>query len=131
MQVFKNLPVALKTWPRLLFVLAMAGLTGCAAVGPNYTPPKMETASDWHTPVDPALLPQGELVRQWWTLYNDPLLNRLIETATENNLDLMTAIARVEETRARLGIATGKYYPTADVTGSVTRQRTSENSVGS
>jgi NodT family efflux transporter outer membrane factor (OMF) lipoprotein len=81
----------------------------------------------WHTADDPALLPQSKLVQQWWSLFNDPLLDRLIQTATQNNRDLMSAIARVEEARAKLGITRGEQLPQVDAQGSVIRQETSDN----
>ena len=114
--------------PHLLLTLLL--LTGCAAVGPDYRQPQVDMAAEWHAPADPAVLPEADLVREWWTLYRDPLLDRLIEKASETNLDLLTAVARVEETRARLGIATGERYPSVEATGGVTRQRSSENTIG-
>ena len=112
----------------LLLVVLL--LTGRAVVGPDYRPPELEMPAKWHTPTDPAILPDAKIVRQWWTLYRDPMLDRLIKAASATNLDLLTADARVEETRSRLGIATGKRYPTVDAFSSVIRQRSSENSVG-
>jgi NodT family efflux transporter outer membrane factor (OMF) lipoprotein len=117
-------------WRLALLAIAVIAITGCATVGPEYEAPQMEMSAEWNTDIDPALLPKAELVRQWWTLFNDPLLNRLIESASENNLDLLSAIARVGEHRARLGIAESDQYLTADVTAGVTRQMTSENSTG-
>ena len=109
----------------LLFVLV-----GCASVGPDYKVPEIEMHSDWQTVSDPAMLPRAELVQKWWTLFNDPVLNRYIEEASLNNFDLLTAIARVEETRARLGVATGGRLPSVDVSASVLRGMTSENNFG-
>ncbi|MCG8634734.1 MAG: hypothetical protein MI863_12955, partial [Desulfobacterales bacterium] len=80
-----------------MLAAAVFGLTGCATVGPDYHPPRQEMAEDWHTTVDPALLPSAELVQHWWRLFDDPLLNEFIETASRNNKDLLTAILRVEE----------------------------------
>ena len=82
-------------------------LTGCA-VGPDYQAPEMSVPQNWTTADDPALLPRGDLIQHWWTLFNDPLLDGLIQSAKKNNRDLMAAIARVEEARALLG------HPTCD-----------------
>ncbi len=112
-----------------MLVLSAALLMGCAAVGPDYRPPEMEMPTEWQSVGDPALLPQSDLVKQWWSLFNDPLLDRLIQTATENNLDLLIAVARVEEARANLGISRGERLPQVDVEGSVTHQETSDNSL--
>lgn len=115
---------------RLLPVIALALLTGCATVGPDYKAPNMNVAATWQAPPDPALLPGRSQVRQWWTLFNDPLLNRLIEEASQNNRDLLTAMARVEETRARLGVVRGDRLPSVDASAGVSRSRTSENAGG-
>jgi NodT family efflux transporter outer membrane factor (OMF) lipoprotein len=108
-------------------VLSVAMMTGCAAVGPDYQRPEMALPSDWNTVDDPALLPHTELVQQWWSLFNDPLLGRLIQTAKENNRDLLAAVARVEEARANLGITRGEQLPRLEADGSATRQRSSDN----
>lgn len=110
-----------------MLLLVMALFTGCAAVGPDYQPPEMALPGDWHTSSDPALLPRTDLVQQWWTLFNDPLLDRLIAVATENNRDLMAAIARVEEARANLGVTRGEHFPQVDADGSAIRTHTSDN----
>jgi outer membrane protein TolC len=38
--------------------------------------------------------------REWWTVFNDPRLTRLIELAYQQNLTLQTAGVRVLEARA-------------------------------
>ncbi|MGD9366070.1 MAG: efflux transporter outer membrane subunit [Desulfobacteraceae bacterium] len=101
-------------------------LTGCA-VGPVYQTPHRPMPENWTTADDPALLPQGELIQQWWTLFNDPLLDKLIQSAKENNRDLMAAIARVEEAKALLGFSKGAHLPQLDAAGSVIRQETGDN----
>jgi NodT family efflux transporter outer membrane factor (OMF) lipoprotein len=111
----------------LVLLIAPFLLMGCAAVGPNYSLPQMELPATWRTVEDPALLPQSELVQQWWTLFNDPLLDRLIDAATQNNRDLMSAIARMDEARAKLGLTRGERLPGVDAQGSANRQKTSDN----
>ncbi|MCP3926087.1 MAG: efflux transporter outer membrane subunit [Desulfobacterales bacterium] len=103
---------------------------GCSAVGQDYRSPDIKMDFDWQLVADPAILPRAVTVRKWWTLFNDPLLNRLIETASKSNLDLLSVIARVEETRARLGVVTGDYLPSVDVSGSAMRGQSSENNYG-
>ena len=117
---------------RLRWLMASAVLvvlSGCSLVGPDYVPPAPDVKVDWQLRKDPALLPDEKLVIQWWALFNDPLLNRFIKTASESNLDLLTAVARVDETRARLGVTSRDMLPSADLTGGITRQAGSENAV--
>ena len=49
--------------------------------------------------------------RNWWQAFNDPVLDRLIDRAYQENLSLRMAGVRVLEARAQLGIATGELYP--------------------
>ena len=110
--------------------LILFTLSGCAAVGPDYNSPATQLPVDWNATVDPAVLPRTELIRDWWTIFNDPMLTQFIESAAENNLDVLTAVARVEETRARLGIEAGNRYFSANVDGSITHEQTSANGRG-
>jgi NodT family efflux transporter outer membrane factor (OMF) lipoprotein len=86
--------------------------------------------SSWHTPLDPALEARESLVLEWWKLYDDPLLTRLITEAAQDNLDLKEAVARVDEARARFGMALGEELPSLDADASITRYRTSKNNYG-
>ncbi|HWE22483.1 MAG TPA: efflux transporter outer membrane subunit [Myxococcales bacterium] len=47
----------------------------------------------------------------WWQLFKDPVLQDLIRTALANNQDLALAAARVDESRAFVGIAKADFYP--------------------
>ncbi|OAI27842.1 RND transporter [Methylosinus sp. R-45379] len=48
----------------------------------------------------------------WWTVWRDPLLDRLIDEALAGNPDLRIAKARVEEARALVTVAESTLYPT-------------------
>src|SRR4029077_19770486 len=50
-------------------------------------------------------------VRQWWSVFNDPVLDQLIADADANNTDVRVAGLRVIEARAQLGIAQSGRYP--------------------
>lgn len=104
-------------------------LTACATVGPDYVRPKSDIPSAWHSVPDPAVVPGKAMVRDWWTVFEDPMLTQLVHEAAQSNLDLKAAVARVDEARARLGVATGKRVPQVDAQGSVIRQRSSENAL--
>lgn len=117
---------------RLIFSIAsfMAVLllaSGCAMVGPDYAKPKVEVPKAWQDTGDPALVPAEADIRLWWRVFNDPMLNSLIEKAAKGNLDVRAALARVKEARARLGVAAGRELPAFDATGNSGWQRTSEH----
>lgn len=64
----------------------------------------------------------------WWNIFNDPILNTLVESARRNNNTLEIAGLRVLEARAQLGIATGSLYPQSQLAaGSATNTSPPEN----
>ena len=64
--------------------------------------------------------------RDWWKVFHDPVLNRLIEIAYNQNLTLVSAGTQVLQARAQLGVAIGEFYPQVQQgNGSVTYIRPS------
>ncbi|HLJ12296.1 MAG TPA: TolC family protein [Planctomycetaceae bacterium] len=81
-------------------------------VGPNYAPPAAPVADEWIEPADAHVVKNVPAQdRAWWTAFNDPVLNRLMDTAYRQNLDLRAAAARIMEARARQGVAVGNLFP--------------------
>jgi multidrug efflux system outer membrane protein len=99
--------------PVRLLALASVGIlsAGCL-VGPNYMRPQMPTPQQFRF-VERA---QAESLADapWFQVFDDPALQALIKDAIANNLDLRAAVARVEEMRARAGIARSFLYPQVD-----------------
>ena len=62
-------------------------------------------------PNNPSVDTRNQEYRDWWTVFHDPVLNRLIEIAYNQNLTLVSAGTRVLEARAQLGVAIGEFYP--------------------
>lgn len=92
-------------------LLLITGLAGCTLVGPDYETPRTTVNQDW-LKADARGLKRGAAnYRSWWELFGDPVLNRLIETAYRQNLDVRAAGLRVIEARAQLGVAIGDFYP--------------------
>ena len=48
----------------------------------------------------------------WWESFGDPVLNRVVQSVLESNFDLATAVARVDQARARARIAVAARLPT-------------------
>jgi multidrug efflux system outer membrane protein len=105
--------------------LLSALLAGCMTVGPDYKRPAIDTPGQWPDAGTSA----DAISATWWQTYNDPVLDKLVDDALLNNLDLRGAIARVAEARAALGITRADQYPGVTAQAGASRNRASENSV--
>jgi len=86
-------------------------LNACAMVGPDFTPPKADVAPEWSESKDARVTKQLPDYKNWWQVFNDPVLEGLVQTAYEQNLPLRIAGVRVLEARAVLGVVIGEFYP--------------------
>ncbi len=94
----------MKRWLPLFPLILMAGCT----LGPDYVRPTVEEPVEYRTTASAdttiADLP-------WWEMFQDPVLQDLIESALDGNRDLRASMARISEARARLGIVRADLYP--------------------
>lgn len=91
--------------------LGLALLLGGCMIGPDYATPPAPQAAGWQD-ADPAAVDTARAeYRDWWRVFNDPVLQQLIETGYRQNLDLRMAGLRVLQSRAQLGLAIGEFYP--------------------
>ncbi|HLX07196.1 MAG TPA: efflux transporter outer membrane subunit [Thermoanaerobaculia bacterium] len=114
-------------WTSWLGFLAAAALAGAAAgctVGPVYQRPPVATPEQFY-----GLAGQAQAASladlPWWDVFQDPTLKSLIEEALKNGYDVRIATARVEEARARYGIAGAAFYPQVGYQGQFGRERIS------
>jgi NodT family efflux transporter outer membrane factor (OMF) lipoprotein len=85
---------------------------GCAMVGPDYQVPAAPVQDDWLEYENSQLDSTAPVAEQWWkTAFNDPILDRLVDTALAQNLSLRSAGLRVLQARQQLAIAIGNQYP--------------------
>ena len=101
-------------WALPLVTAILAG--GCAMVGPDFETPEAKVAEQWSDDGDQGITRQPIHDAEWWQVFNDPVLDTLVQTAYEQNLDLQIAGLRVLEARAQLGIVTGSLYPQSQTT---------------
>ena len=109
---------------RMIPVLLATSLLTACAVGPNYQAPHAATvaAAPFAGAASPAFT-QEAAVDKWWTLYNDPVLTRMVEDALHANTDIRVAAARLEHARALLRNARSARLPTTSIDASATRER--------
>jgi NodT family efflux transporter outer membrane factor (OMF) lipoprotein len=114
-----------------LAVIASTGLASCM-VGPNYhkpaaiVPVAYKEAPGW-TQAQPAdAMPKGD----WWTLYNDPDLNRLEPLVVVSNQTLAADYFAYQQALEIVAETQGGLYPTVGLTGSATRSATGNGGGG-
>jgi outer membrane protein, multidrug efflux system len=98
---------------RAVATIVVSSLSMACAVGPNYARPPVPTPPQYRF-VEGTAQAQTLADSPWWQVFDDPNLQALIREALANNLDLRMAVARVEEARARAGIAKSFLYPQVD-----------------
>jgi multidrug efflux system outer membrane protein len=107
-----------------LLIIMLASLLSACALGPEYKRPEVKTPTEFRgqtVPLDRKSL--ADLA--WWELYRDPVLEKLIKTALQQNYDVRIAMARVDEFRAVGGIAGLGSIPQVSVGANATRSRIS------
>src|SRR5262245_15489823 len=93
----------------VLAIVATLVVAGCA-VGPNYRRPVVRTPVTTRgqvTPTDTVSL--ADL--PWWAVFDDPVLQALIEEALRDSPDLLAAAARVERARNLVIVARADMLP--------------------
>ncbi|MES2217490.1 MAG: efflux transporter outer membrane subunit [Pseudomonadota bacterium] len=63
----------------------------------------------------------------WWLIYRDPQLNKLINTALKDSPSLQIAQSRLSAARHIAEAAGSRLWPQVDATGSIQRERLTEN----
>ena len=111
-------------------------LTACA-VGPNFKTPDAPRTAGFTPPGEiPAELEAAsspgpaqhfveglDIPGQWWTLFESPALNDLIERALNNSPTLEAATAALRQANETLAAERGSYYPSASGSVGVQRQK--------
>jgi NodT family efflux transporter outer membrane factor (OMF) lipoprotein len=113
----------------VLLIILLLLASACTKVGPDFVRPEATVPPGWMETGDKRVGREAVDYRNWWQVFNDPVLNRLIERAYRENLSLRIAGVRVLEARAQLGIAVGEFFPqTQQASGNLQYNRVSERS---
>ncbi len=107
-------------------VIVLFLISGCT-VGPDYQKPDVNMPEAWEASKKSGMSCDTENISHWWQQFNDRKLNKLIQKAVKENLDIQEAYWRIAESRAARDFSIGEYYPSVDNIGSYTRSRQSEN----
>jgi NodT family efflux transporter outer membrane factor (OMF) lipoprotein len=107
------------------YIVLGLGLSGCV-VGPDYVPPQMEMPKQW---TEAATSKQILDLQDWWKIFDDPILNQLINQAVQSNLDLKLAEARIRASRSQYNATIAAALPSLTTHASASRRM--NNSSGS
>jgi multidrug efflux system outer membrane protein len=113
---------------RFRVALASLGVSVLAAgcmVGPNFQQPEVEQPPRFKSQEGDEMGPP--IPAEWWQLYRDPELDRLIATAQASNQNIRIAVARVDEARALARVAGSYLFPTIDANPQFSYNRYSAN----
>jgi NodT family efflux transporter outer membrane factor (OMF) lipoprotein len=106
-------------------------LLGCS-VGPDYTRPTVTVPSDfkelkgWRE-----AQPRDQEIRtKWWEVFDDPILNTLIEQVNVSNQSIALSESQYRQALAQVQLLRANYFPTLGASASFTRSATAGNSYG-
>lgn len=101
------------TRPDRLLLIGAFCLSGCMRLGPDFQTQRELWVEHWSSQaIEQATETRSQPdARQWWQVFADPILERLIAEADANNAGVQIAGLRVMEARAQLGIAQSGLYP--------------------
>jgi len=105
-------------------------MAGCStAIGPDFQPPSPRLPETWQLTETADNLSSFEtttLYDEWWRVFDDPDLTRLVADVKEQNRDLAAATARLDRYAAAYGVARSGLMPMIHAQGGISRERESE-----
>ena len=104
--------------------LMLSVLSGCAAViRTPYEQPAVQIPQQFGQQTqNAATLHIADLQDQWWTLFNDPQLNALVDSALHANNDLAIAGLRLKQVREQAGLTANQQLPRVSANSSASHQ---------
>jgi len=115
----------------LTLSIALA-LTGCM-VGPDYHRPQVNVPTQYkEMPGWTAAAPADDVPKgDWWTSFNDPLLNQLEPQVAVSNQTVAQSYANYQAAMAEVQVARSALFPTIGIAGSGSKQRSAAGNAGS
>jgi multidrug efflux system outer membrane protein len=107
---------------RLLAPCLLGALLAGCAVGPDYKPPTVAVPEQYREVQGPPAPGESLADLPWWETFGDPALKSLIDEALRNGYDARIAAFRVDEARARAGIAKSEFFPQIGYEGDWSRR---------
>lgn len=123
-------------WRITILLPALLLTCSCKTLGPDFEEPEVHWLNSWQPtvwPISSTTSPAQESLQSWWTCFDDPVLDSLIEEALRENHTLQSGGLRVLESRAIQELAGSSLYPqiqqiTTSVDGVSSKQEGSSSS---
>jgi multidrug efflux system outer membrane protein len=117
---------------QLFLLVGLAVFLGGCSLAPKYSQPEAPIPVAWPqgAPYKGARAAPGAAtvpVLKWREFFTDARLQKLIETALNNNRDLRLAALNVEKARALYGVQRAEVFPSVGAIGTGTKQRSSSD----
>jgi multidrug efflux system outer membrane protein len=117
-------------------VLVAVNLSACNMfpaldLSPAYQQPEYVVPVSWHgsSPFVEAKPSDGELRPDWWKLYDDPVMDSLVEQAMAANPNLQAAAERFVQARDMMMKARSQYFPRLGLGFGASDNRASQNAL--
>jgi multidrug efflux system outer membrane protein len=107
---------------RLILLIALVALGGCATLAPERELPAMPVPEAWTAPSGSQAGADIDDLG-WRDAFPDPALQELIATALGQNRSLRQAVLAMDKARAQFGIARADRFPGIDASGQNSNQR--------
>lgn len=114
---------------RVALTAALAVLLGGCMVGPSYQRPRVPVPAHyqalppgWTVAAPAGAVPKGD----WWTAFNDPLLDELEPQVAVSNQTVAQDYANYQAALAEVKVAHSALFPTIALAGSAGKQRSND-----
>jgi multidrug efflux system outer membrane protein len=107
-------------------LVALSLLGSACTVGPSYKRPPVAVPAQVYGQAAPEAESLADV--PWWEVFQDPALRALVTEALQRGYDVRIAAARVEEARARYGIARAAAFPQLGFAAGYQRQHLPDSS---
>lgn len=117
----------MRSLPRFTAMLLLSSALSACSFVPDYERPQIATPSSFEGP-------QGQpgailVAADWWTAFNDLELQQLMGEALSKNLDILAALARMDQAQGALRSANSSLLPQVDGSGGASRSDDSSRGV--
>ncbi|WP_456295804.1 efflux transporter outer membrane subunit [Vibrio sp. AK197] len=92
--------------------------TGCV-MRSEYQAPELDMPDTWNQSTST----RSVSIDQWWTQFNDPVLNQIIQQVLAKNNDLAIATLTLRQARLQADLGRDDFYPDTSLSGSGTRSK--------